>query len=330
MDFNLSDVQLTWLSNARSLATRLAADAAAVDVIRAAAAAGLIGSHPDLLAAVVAIEALAIESPAPAVSLALHNGVAAGLTADARFAAVGRGEIVGAIALSSDDVPVEEDGRVSGRAAWVAPLAPRGIAVVGMRSSGGLVAAAVALDDRGVRAEPLETAGLSGLVCGHLRFDGARCVLLGATMPFMARVRILLTAAGLGMGRRALREALAAAHGHTGHGAAGEQSVQGLLADAATELEAATLLTWKAAAAPALSLAEASMAKLAATEATQRAVARATQVVGADSFRRDHIVERLAQDVRALELFAGRTEALREAVAMETLPTRQGRDRPGL
>ena len=62
------------------------------------------------------------------------------------------------------------------------------------------------------------------------------------------------------------------------------------------------------------------MAKLAATEATQRAVARATQVVGADSFRGEHVVERLAQDVRALELFAGRTEALREAVAAETLP----------
>jgi hypothetical protein len=43
-------------------------------------------------------------------------------------------------------------------------------------------------------------------------------------------------------------------------------------------------------------------------------------VVGVDCFRRGHIVERLAQDVRALELFAGRTEALREAVASEILP----------
>jgi hypothetical protein len=42
--------------------------------------------------------------------------------------------------------------------------------------------------------------------------------------------------------------------------------------------------------------------------------------VGADSFRAGHVVERLAQEVRALELFAGRTEALREAVAEETLP----------
>jgi hypothetical protein len=43
-------------------------------------------------------------------------------------------------------------------------------------------------------------------------------------------------------------------------------------------------------------------------------------VIGADSFRRGHIIESLTQDVRALELFAGRTEALREAVASETLP----------
>jgi alkylation response protein AidB-like acyl-CoA dehydrogenase len=96
--------------------------------------------------------------------------------------------------------------------------------------------------------------------------------------------------------------------------------VQGLLADTATELEAAKVLVWKAASAPSLSLAEASMAKLAATEAAQGAVVRATQVVGVDSFRAGHSVERLAQEVRALELFAGRTEALREAVAAEVLP----------
>src|SRR4030095_11335780 len=219
-----------------------------------------------------------------------------------------------------NDVPVEESGRLSGRAAWVTPLTALGVAVLGVRSAARLAAGAVLLNAPGVRQEPVDTAALGGLVCGHLRLDGAPFVALGATMPFMSRVRILLAAAGLGMGRRALHEALVAAHGHTGHGAGGEQTVQGLLADAATELDAAMLLTWKAACAPRLSLAEASMAKLAATEATQRAVARATQVVGADSFRRGHIIERLAQDVRTLELFAGRTEALRDVVAIEILP----------
>lgn len=320
MDFNLSPEQLAWQANAHSLGKKLAPDAAAGDVIRAAAAAGLIESRPDLLATVVAVEALAYESSAAGVSLALHAGVTAGLDGNRRFADLDSGEVVGAIALSSDDVPVEQDGRLSGRAAWVTPLTPLGVAVLGMRSGDGLTAAAVSLNAPGVMQEPVDTAALGGVVCGHVLLDGAPFVAVGPTMPFMSRVRILLAAAGLGMGRRALREALVAAHGHTGHGAGGEQTVQGLLADAATELDAAMLLTWKAAAARELSLAEASMAKLAATEATQRAVARATQVVGADSFRRGHIIERLAQDVRTLELFAGRTEALREAVAIETLP----------
>lgn len=320
MDFNLSDLQRSWQSKAHSLGRGLAADAPVGEVIRAAATAGLIDSQTDLLAAAVAVEALAYESSSAGVSLALHSGVAAGLHGDARFAELDRGEIVGAIALSSDEVPVEENARLSGRAAWVTPLTALGAAVIGMRSRDGLVAAAVMLNAPGVSQEPVDTAALGGIVCGHVRLDGAPFVALGPTMPFMSRVRILLAAAGLGMGRRALHEALTAAHGRTGHGAGGEQTVQGLLADAATELDAAMLLAWKAAAASSLSLADASMAKLAATEATQRAVARATQVVGAESFRRGHVIERLAQDVRTLELFAGRTEALREAVALETLP----------
>ena len=77
------------------------------------------------------------------------------------------------------------------------------------------------------------------------------------------------------------------------------------------------LMTWKAATAQPPSLADASLAKLMATVAAQRAVERATQIVGIDSFQRGHVIERLAQDVRALELFAGRTEALRAAVAEE-------------
>ena len=320
MDFNLSDVQIAWQLKAHDLGTGLAVDASASDVIRAAATAGLIDMRADLLAASAAVEALAYESSAAGVSLALHVGVTAGLQGDPRFSDLERGEVVGAIALSSDDVPIEENGRLSGRAAWVTPLTALGVAVLGARSGGGLTAAAVLLNAPGVMQEPVDTAALSGLVCGHVRLDGAPFVAVGPTMPFMSRVRILLAAAGLGMGRRALHEALVAAHGRTGHGAGGEQTVQGLLADAATELDAAMLLTWKAASAAALSLADASMAKLAATEATQRAVARATQVVGADSFRRGHVIERLAQDVRTLELFAGRTEALREAVALETLP----------
>lgn len=320
MEFNLSDVQRSWKAKAELLGRDLGADGAAADVVMGAARVGLLDPRADLLAVVVAVEALASESPALGIAFALHSGIVLALGPDERFSSLVRGEAVGAIALSTDEMPVEEGGQLSGRASLIGPMTDRGVAIIGARGHDAALACAVALEERGVTVETLETAALRGFVCGHVRFDATPCTTLGPTIPFMQRVRILLAAAGLGMGKRALNEALQAAHGFRGRGAGGEQTVQGLLADAATELDAAEMLTWKAATAPSLSLADASMAKLAATEATQRAVARATQVVGADSFRRGHIVERLAQDVRALELFAGRTEALREAVADEILP----------
>jgi alkylation response protein AidB-like acyl-CoA dehydrogenase len=319
VDFNLSAQQLDRQRKAQALASALAPVTDASAVVAAAARAGLVDPRGDLLSAAVAVEAVAWESAGAAVALALHMGVSSGLGGDAASALV-RGDVVGALALSSDVVPVADGTTLSGRASWVTPLTTRGVAIVGVRSGDGLTAAAVALDADGITQEPVGTAGLSGLVCGHVRFERTPFTSAGATQPFMSRARVLLAAAGVGMGRRALHEALAVARGRRDRGASGEQTVQGLLADAATELDAARMLTWTAATAAAPTLGAASMAKLAATDATQRAVARATQVVGADSFRAGHIIERLAQDVRALELFAGRTEALREAVALETLP----------
>ena len=307
----------------------------------AAARAGLLDPEADLLAVAVAVEALARESPAGAVILALHSGTALAVALDDRFSSLFRGAAVAAVELSSDDMPVEQDGHLSGRAPWVAPMTDHGIAFVGSRDNGARAAYAVALDAPGVTIELVGTAALAGLLCGHVTFTRVRCEPIGATLPIMTRIRILMAAAGLGMGRRALHEALTTARAAR-TAAAGEQTVHGLLADSATELDAAMLMTWKAAlavrathasprhqkdASPPreadalpLHLAEASLAKLMATGTAQRAVARATQVVGADSFPRGHIIERLAQDVRALELFAGRTEALRAAVAADLFP----------
>lgn len=326
MDFDLSEVQLAWREKGASLGRELAVDPAAAGVIMGAAREGLLDPAAELLSIAAAAEAMAFESPSAAVIFALHSGTALAVAGDERFTSLFRGETVAAVSLSSDDMPVEQDGTLSGRAPWVAPITDHGLAVVGpnrrAQGSGGQgerTAFAVALDGPGVTIEPVQTAALSGLVCGHVTFSGAACTAIGATLPVMIRLRILIAACGLGIGRRALREALTTARAAK-TAAAGEQTVQGLLADAATELDAAMLMTWKAAVAERPSLAEASMAKLASTGAVQRAVERATQVVGADSFQRGHVIERLAQDVRALELFAGRTEALREAVAEEALP----------
>jgi alkylation response protein AidB-like acyl-CoA dehydrogenase len=317
MDFDFTDLQASWRTKGEALGRDVTGDAPSV--IAAAARAGLLDPAIDLLALAGAVEAMAHHRSPAAVVFALHSAVALAMAGDDRFAALFRGETVAGVGLSSDEMPVEREGRLSGRAPWIAPITDRGLVVVGPRSDGERAACAVALDARGVTIEGVETAALSGLACGHVAFDDAPCVRVGPTLPIMIRIRILMAAAGLGMGRRALQEALVAAKAaHTV--AAGEQTAQGLLADAATDLDAAMLMTWKAASAVMPSLADASLAKLMATSAAQRAVERATQVIGADSFRAGHVIERLAQDVRALELFAGRTEALRAAAAEEILP----------
>lgn len=319
MNFELSDAEIAWRTRGAALGRQVRDEAVAPRVVAAAARAGLLDPYAELLAVALAVDAMAAESAAAGVCVALHSGTALSLPGEERFASLFRGEAVAAVGLSSDAVPVEDGGRLSGRAPWVAPVTERGLAVVGPRRGHERVAYAVHLDAPGVTVERVEASALDGLVCGHVRFENAACEPIGATQPIMTRVRILMAAAGLGMGRRALREALTTARAaHTA--AAGEQTVQGLLADAATELDAATMMTWRAAAAEPLSLADASLAKLMATSAAQRAVERATQVIGADSFRAGHVIERLARDVRALELFAGRTEALRAAVAEEILP----------
>lgn len=319
MNFDCTEVQRSWRAKGQALGRDLPYDAAAADVVMGAARVGLIDPDADLVSVSLAVEALAAESPAAGMTLALHTTTLLAFPHDDRFTALARGETVGALPLSSDDVPALENGTVTGRAAWVGPITEHGVAVVGARQGGQVLACAVSLDGHGVQITEARTSALRGFVWAYVTFAGTPCLAGAETTSIMARARTLIASVALGIGDRALRESLAVVHRE--HGAGGEQTVQGLLADTATELDAARMLTWQAAARGAkLSLADGSMAKLAATGAAQAAVARATQVVGVDSFRQGHVVERLTQDVRAIELFAGRTEALRESVAEAELP----------
>jgi len=316
MDFALSDAQRAWQETARRLAREWPREGLAAAVAASAHAASLFSSDLDAPTAVAIIEAAGIEHPVGAVTLALELAVNVSLAGAVTLQpSTGR-----AVALSSEIMPQLEGSALSGRALWVGPVADETALIIGAAQGSETVACAVAAGAAGVTMERIHAAGLHGCDCAHFSFDRTPCAVLGSPKPVMARVRVLLAASGIGMGRRAAREALRAAVAYGRTGAGGEQTVQGLLADAATELDAAMLLVQQAALRSPMSLALASMAKLAATEAAQRAVARATQIVGAESFREGHILEQLTQDARALELFAGRTEALREAVADEVLP----------
>jgi alkylation response protein AidB-like acyl-CoA dehydrogenase len=242
MDFELTSVQRAWQEKGTALGREIAHDATASDVVMGAARVGLLDAGIDLLAVAVAIEALAAESPVAATALALHTAGALSVTSDAHADALFRGDAVAALTLATDEVPVEHDHTLTGRASWVAPIAHNGIAVIGARREGTLVACVVELDDASVTVEQVPTAALRGLVCGHLTLRDARSHAVGPTLPAMARARILIAAVGLGIGRRAVRESLGTIRGSRGAG--GEQNVQGLVADAATDLEPSWRRSW--------------------------------------------------------------------------------------
>jgi len=132
--------------------------------------------------------------------------------------------------------------------------------------------------------------------------------------------RVAIAAQALGIGEAALAEAIAHAKQREqfGQPIANYQAIQWMLADSATELAAARMLTWKAADAKdrqeQCSL-EASMAKLAASEAAHKAADRAMQVLASAGYRRGSVVERLFRDVRATEIYQGTSEAQRMIIA---------------
>src|SRR5262245_15940849 len=73
MDFEWTEVQRSWREKAKALGRELAEDAAAGDVVTGAARVGIIDPKVDLLSAALAVEALACESPAAGMTLALHT-----------------------------------------------------------------------------------------------------------------------------------------------------------------------------------------------------------------------------------------------------------------
>jgi butyryl-CoA dehydrogenase len=139
--------------------------------------------------------------------------------------------------------------------------------------------------------------------------------------------RIAIAAQALGVGDAAL--SLALTHARTrqtfGRPIGRYQGVQWMLADMATELDAARMLTLKAAAAchvqPRVSL-EAAMAKLQASEAAHRAADKALQILASAGYQRGSEVERYFRDARAAEIYSGTSEVQRMIIAERILGVR--------
>jgi len=133
--------------------------------------------------------------------------------------------------------------------------------------------------------------------------------------------RASVAAAALGMGRRALAEAIAHAKGRRmfGQTLADFQLTQAKLGEMAALIDSAALLTYRAAwmrddaeqrGAPAVSdvSAAAAMAKMCATENASRVIDMALQMHGGLGVKVGTKIESLYRDIRSLRIYEGATE----------------------
>ncbi len=100
------------------------------------------------------------------------------------------------------------------------------------------------------------------------------------------------------------------------------QAIQFHLADMATRLQAARLLTWNAAKNKDLGLKytkEAAMAKLAASEAAMWVATKAIQVHGGYGYTKEYVVERNFRDAKITEIYEGTSEIQRIVIAAQEL-----------
>lgn len=140
--------------------------------------------------------------------------------------------------------------------------------------------------------------------------------------------RASVAAAALGFARRALDETLAHAKARPMFGGrlADLQLTQAALGDMATGIDAAALLTYRAAwrrdVQKLPTTQEAAMAKMTATETAQDVIDRAVQLFGGRGVRTGEITERLYREIRALRIYEGATEVQKLIIARELLKTK--------
>ncbi len=199
----------------------------------------------------------------------------------------------------------------------------------------GITAFILPMDAKGVRTGPPDKKlGIRGSQSCQIFLDEVRLPkshLLGevgqgfkVAMSTLDGGRIGIAAQALGIGRAALEDALGYSKERKTFGKpiGQHQAIQWKLADMAVELDAARLLTFRAAAlkdAGARYSMEAAMAKLYASEAANRAAKDAIQIFGGNGYVEDFPVERHYRDAKITEIYEGTSEIQRLVIASNLL-----------
>jgi alkylation response protein AidB-like acyl-CoA dehydrogenase len=174
----------------------------------------------------------------------------------------------------------------------------------------------------GVRASDTASLHFDDMRVPKDRLLGKRNEGFKDVLSVLAAARIGMAALAVGIAQAALDEALNYAKNRRQFGKPilEYEAIQWMLADMATESEAARLMTWHAAAlrdegAPYLRIA--SQAKLYSSEVAVRSTSKAIQVHGGYGYLKDSPVERFYRDAKLCEIGEGTSEVQRMVIARE-------------
>lgn len=320
------------------------------------------GSGVDAVSAAIAIEELGWGCGSTALAIAAHNGLGtAPITLFGSeemkkrwlpLVASGRGKL-GALALTEPGAGSDLQGGVRTKAEkigdeWVingakmwctnASIAEYIITLVRTNPAGGshsLSMLLVPTSTPGLTIAPAEKKmGLKGSPTHALTYEDVRVPLeflvgkydhgFHQTLTTLDGGRIGIGALSLGLARAAHEAAIAYAHDRFtfGKSIAEHQAIQFMLADAATEIEAARLMVYRAAWLKQEDKPyskEAAMAKLFSTEMAERVCRNAIQIHGGYGYSRDYPVERLYRDARLMTIGEGTSEMQRIVIARQLL-----------
>ncbi len=233
---------------------------------------------------------------------------------------------------------------VDGSKMWITSGAYAGIHVVFVRTDGpgreGISCLVIERGTPGLTIGKEETKmgqRASGTVALH--FDrcrvpasnlvGARGAGYAIALSALGAGRVGIAALSIGLAEAALAHGIAHTRQRRAFGRAlvDFQNTQFVLADCRTELDAAWLLTMRAARLldeGDRAAAETSMAKLYASETCGRVVDRMVQLHGGYGYSREYPVERLYRDARVTRIYEGTSEVQRMVVARELLRSTEG------
>ena len=179
-------------------------------------------------------------------------------------------------------------------------------------------------DKMGIRASDTMTLGFDSCRIPTGNLLGTKGKGFNIALATLDGGRIGIAAQALGIAQRALEESLKYSQEREAFGSkiAEFQAIQWKLADMATEIDAARILTYRAAWMKDQGKRhtyESSAAKLYASEAAHRAVDAALQIHGGYGFIKDYVVEKLYRDQRITELYEGTSEVQRLVIARSVM-----------